>query len=143
MNTRRRSYVKIALVTCLGALLFLASAPASAQAGARCWGVGCRGKDPQVMRCNRDAITLAEVVERGARVELRYSPACNARWSRFTVPAAWLRRGAPYAFMGVGNRTLQQWRARQVWSLMWSGPIRACGGMFTRVGGIEFCTPAY
>lgn len=133
--------VVMLFAVCIGVVAFLA-APAPAQARAGCWGAGCRGKDPQAMGCNRDAITLASVVERGARVELRYSYACNARWSRFTVPNDWLARGTPYAFMGVGNRTLQQWHARQIWSRMWSGPIRACGGMFTRAGGTEFCTPA-
>lgn len=133
--------VVMLFAVCIGIVAFLA-APAPAQARAGCWGAGCRGKDPQAMGCNRDAITLASVVERGARVELRYSYACNAKWSRFTVPNDWLARGTPYAFMGVGNRTLQQWHARQIWSRMWSGPIRACGGMFTRAGGTEFCTPA-
>ncbi len=127
------------LAACIAVVAFLA-APLPAQARVGCWGAGCRGKDPQAMGCNRDAITIASVVERGARVELRYSRACNAKWSRFTVPNDWLAQGTPYAFMGVGNRTLQQWHARQIWSRMWSGPIRACGGMFTRAGGTEFCT---
>jgi hypothetical protein len=131
--------VVMLFAVCIGILAFLV-APSPAQARLGCWGVGCRGKDPQAMGCNRDAVTIASVVERGARVELRYSRACNAKWSRFTVPTDWLARGTPYVFMGVGNRTLQQWHARQIWSRMWSGPIRACGGMFTRAGGTEFCT---
>lgn len=139
MKTAKSFNVVMLFAVCVSLAAFLA-APSPAQARVGCWGAGCRGKDPQAMGCNRDAITIASVIERGARVELRYSRACNAKWSRFTVPSDWLARGTPYAFMGVGNRTLQQWHARQIWSRMWSGPIRACGGMFTRAGGTEFCT---
>ena len=123
----------------VGVIAFLAT-PVPAVARAGCWGAGCRGKDPQALGCNRDAVTIATATGHGARVELRYSRSCNAKWSRFTVPSSWLSRGTPYAFMGIGNTTLQRRNAIQLWSRMWSGPIRACGGMFTGRVGTEICT---
>jgi hypothetical protein len=91
------------------------------------------------MGCARDARTLVTAYANGNfRVELRYSPACNARWARTTYLNSLghydqlpLEFGV-WAQLGSGNVTRVMRFAPVVWSRMWTGPIRACGG---RPGG--------
>ncbi|MFJ6690215.1 DUF2690 domain-containing protein [Streptomyces sp. NPDC091294] len=51
--------------------------------GPRCRGAACEGQDPMHMYCGSGPDTLTtERTATGARVELRYSPACQAGWAR-------------------------------------------------------------
>lgn len=94
-----------------------------------CVGAGCRGRDPQAMGCAADARTLASAYAGNLyRVDLRYSPRCNARWSRTTLlqPTDW--ETAAFAYVGSGASTNRTGFGQSIWSAMWSGAIRACGG---------------
>ncbi|MFC7812063.1 helix-turn-helix domain-containing protein [Streptomyces olivaceus] len=51
--------------------------------GPRCRGASCEGQDPIHMFCGAGPDTLTtERTSTGARVELRYSPRCEASWAR-------------------------------------------------------------
>jgi hypothetical protein len=100
-----------------------------------CFGTTCRGRDPQLMGCAADAVTLALLPHPGTasagsyeNVELRYSAACNARWARVTSrlsPADILFTTAFIA--GHPSTRVTRHGTRVVWSRMWSGSVRACG----------------
>ncbi|GAA4681270.1 hypothetical protein GCM10023347_40110 [Streptomyces chumphonensis] len=49
-----------------------------------CTDFECRAQDPQRLGCHIGVWTAALTVVEGAHVELRYSPACRAAWSRVT-----------------------------------------------------------
>jgi hypothetical protein len=51
-----------------------------------CFAIDCTGKDPNEMNCQWDARTLEEFTEE-ARIELRYSNACHAAWTRVSTSA--------------------------------------------------------
>jgi hypothetical protein len=120
--------IKSLLIASLVASSALFTSGGVAEAKAGCYGAGCRGKGPMQMGCNKDAVTLASASDYNFRVELRYSRKCNARWARTTF---WRQSYYPvriYAQLGTGEITRNWGRAPVVWSYMWSGAIRACGG---------------
>lgn len=126
------------------AATFLTTATAEAKAG--CYGAGCNGKGPVAMGCERDAKTLAKTLDDGVLVELRYSKACHARWARTTNVNS-PKVGSPYAYLGTGQVTYRELIRhsldRTIWSFMWTGKIRACGGMvFTGERLSRVCTTA-
>jgi len=106
-----------------------------------CYGTSCNGKDPQAMGCATDARTIANRVGNGVRVELRYSKRCDARWARSTnitgYPGLWI-----YAYVGSGNVTFRTANTKSVWSYMWAGRIRACGGIAGEGPSTDTCTIA-
>ncbi|MFD5309192.1 MULTISPECIES: helix-turn-helix domain-containing protein [Streptomyces] len=56
---------------------------APAAPGPRCRGAACEGQDPMQMYCGAGPDTLTtERTTTGARVEVRYSPGCQAGWAR-------------------------------------------------------------
>jgi hypothetical protein len=116
-------------------LVSVLSTPAHAQAKTGCTGMSCRGRDPQAMGCSRDARTLATAyAHRNFRVELRYSPTCNARWARTTYLDKYYEAPVSfgiYAQLGSGQVTRVMRFAPVVWSRMWTGPIRACRAITT------------
>ena len=105
-----------------------ASTQAEAQARVGCVGAGCRGKNPTAMGCDRDARTLTVAHDAHFKVELRYSKRCNARWARTTYLD--FRGDSPYIYaqLGSGEVTRVDALGPVVWSRMWTGRIRACGG---------------
>ncbi|MET9359229.1 DUF2690 domain-containing protein [Streptomyces sp. NPDC006617] len=50
--------------------------------GPRCRGAACEGQDPMQMYCGSGDTLATERTATGARVELRYSPKCQAGWAR-------------------------------------------------------------
>lgn len=109
-----------------------------------CYGASCRGKDPAKMGCDRDARTIAVAKDaRGeVRVELRYSKMCNARWARTTVKAGF-PSSLVYAQLGSGAVTRHTSKHHMVWSQMWSGAIKACGGAYSKGPLVKACTVAH
>ncbi len=126
MHTFQRHLKQLVLAGVIAATSLVA-APATTQAKAGCYGAGCRGRDPQAMGCAHDAVTLASRFRFGFRVELRYSRACNAKWGR-TVNIDNAHADAVFALVGTGKTTLRSKNSYQVWSLMGTGQLPACGG---------------
>jgi hypothetical protein len=56
----------------------------STASAATCYGAGCTGVDPNTSGCASGAYDLDDIMYVGVRVELRYSSACNAVWTRLT-----------------------------------------------------------
>jgi hypothetical protein len=108
-----------------------------------CYGTSCRGKDPAKTGCDRDARTLTSAHDKyhAVRVDLRYSKMCNARWARTTVINGDYDI-TPYAQLGSGNLTYRTANKRAVWSLMWTGPIKACRGAYVEGPTLSVCTKA-
>jgi hypothetical protein len=140
MNTFRRNLKQLVLAGVIAATSFLA-APATTQAKAGCYGANCRGRDPQAMGCSHDAVTLASRHRLGFQVELRYSRACNAKWAR-TMNVDNPHADAVFALLGTGKHTLRSRNGYQVWSLMWTGHLAACGGGNYGVPAYLVCTTA-
>ncbi len=122
----------------IGVCLFMLT-PFSADAGGPgCYGTGCRNKDPQVMGCHADAVTLAIIPHPGTAsagyqqfTELRYSTACNARWSRVTSRLATSDINYTGAWVAghwiTTHKTVFGAGGGLVWSRMWNGWVSACG----------------
>jgi hypothetical protein len=82
----KRTTIFIVTLCLAGITLFINPSPAAA---AGCYGIRCQGRDPQLMGCWRDARTIGISPLPGTAaagwnevVELRYSRACAAQWSR-------------------------------------------------------------
>ncbi|MCX9193359.1 DUF2690 domain-containing protein [Carbonactinospora thermoautotrophica] len=58
----------------------------AAQAGttATCHAASCHGKDPNLTGCARDARTVKTAYADDLKIELRYSPTCQAAWGRIS-----------------------------------------------------------
>ncbi|MEV6055634.1 DUF2690 domain-containing protein [Streptomyces sp. NPDC052107] len=73
------------------------------QLDVNCFADSCAGKDPAQAGCGGDAWTAALYRVAGVYVELRYSDACRAAWSRIS----WGRPGDIAQVVGAGGRTYQ------------------------------------
>ena len=82
----------------------------------------------------------SRVEARFVQVELRFSHRCNARWARSTQLGGDFPADV-FAALGSGFVT-RQTEIGRVWSLMWTGPIRACGGLVPLQSGFRACTVA-
>ncbi len=84
----RRHFFKRAASTACAAVVLAVLTPAAPASAASCYGLGCEGKDPNYTGCASDARDLQAVTVRNSngtavgKVQLRYSPACRASWSR-------------------------------------------------------------
>jgi hypothetical protein len=55
----------------------------TAATGPFCWHTACQDKDPVVMKCGAEPLTLAErETTTGAWIQIRYSLECGATWAR-------------------------------------------------------------
>jgi hypothetical protein len=131
------------------------AAAAPQLAAVSCTGTACNGKDPQAQGCSPDGRTLEEFFTGYYRVELRYSNACAAAWTRATgaCDAGCIQdhvaeiRG--YGTKGVLLRKYSQVTERN--GSMWTKMIgnnttikgyKSCiSELFT--GDIEDCTPLH
>ncbi|MFF9641227.1 DUF2690 domain-containing protein [Kitasatospora aureofaciens] len=105
---------------------------ASAEAGAAplCQGIGCAGKDPQLMGCENDDHTLLTGNVGQVVLYLHYSPRCRAAWAGITD-------GAPGDTVTITTRTGWQETALIHWgydnysAMVDAGPadttLRVCG----------------
>ncbi|WEO99724.1 DUF2690 domain-containing protein [Streptomyces sp. FXJ1.172] len=73
------------------------------QLDVNCFADSCTGKDPKQAGCGGDAWTSALNKVAGVYVELRYSDACKAAWSRIS----WGRPGDSAQVVGEGGRTYE------------------------------------
>ncbi|MFD8390630.1 DUF2690 domain-containing protein [Streptomyces sp. NPDC059680] len=73
------------------------------QLDVNCFADSCAGKNPGQTGCGGDAWTAALYKVAGVYVELRYSDACKAAWSRIS----WGRPGDIARVVGEGGRTYQ------------------------------------
>ena len=83
----RRRFVTVLTTLAVGAATVLAiSPPAAAETAVGCRAESCTGKSPYTQGCGATAHTIDEFTYGGVRFELRYSPACQAAWTRVTTP---------------------------------------------------------
>lgn len=133
MTNRRiskRLLTRTLIIALLLALVLVAVAPAVfASGGPSCWGAGCKGKNPQVQGCNADAYTVDSRSNSHQIVELRYSPACHAWWSR--VKSKLNFSNILYTRAGIKNHVsatrVVNWGSWLAYSKMWTGHPTACG----------------
>ena len=155
MNNRRFRRVLAATVLFGCSQTLMIFSPATAMA-ARCSGSSCNGKSPTLMACSADAVTVNSVVDEDHAsggtfgrqvVQLRYSKACNAFWSRATAVAGGTARvTSSVAYFGGFKVSTNRSRSGQgsVASNMRSGPaIHACGRTVFSDGAVvkRNCTP--
>ncbi|WP_158691136.1 DUF2690 domain-containing protein [Streptomyces sp. 351MFTsu5.1] len=50
-----------------------------------CYGDYCSGQDPADSGCAADAVTVSEVADEVASLQLRWSPTCKTNWARLIV----------------------------------------------------------
>ncbi|MEP7200778.1 MAG: DUF2690 domain-containing protein [Chloroflexota bacterium] len=133
-----RLFASVVVALLVSVCLFMLTPFNAAAGGPGCYGAGCRNKDPQAMGCHADAVTLAIIPHPGTAsagyqqfTELRYSKACNARWSRVVsrlTPSDIYYTGAWVAGHWITtHRTIFGAGGGLVWSRMWSGSVSACG----------------
>jgi hypothetical protein len=95
--------VKLVLILVITTIFVITSSfPFASVVMALCSGTGCNNTDPNTTGCYADAATVRTVYPASgkARVELRFSDACQTRWSK-TVNIAGLNYYA--------NATLRYW----------------------------------
>lgn len=94
---------------------------------ALCSGAGCYNKDPSTEGCSTGAYTANSASGSGGGVsilvELRYSPSCNANWTRVT------RTGSSTSTWLDAHTTLGRYTFGTVgWCNMVDGTGTVCGG---------------
>jgi hypothetical protein len=79
---RKAKIVLFVLITIM--LPIVSGFPLATVAYALCSGSGCNNTDPQTTGCSADAATVKTKYPASglARVELRFSDACQTRWAR-------------------------------------------------------------
>ena len=103
---RRTKSVLVLLITVI--FVIASSFPFASVAFALCSGAGCNNTDPGTTGCNADVATVRTMYPASgkARVELRFSDACQTRWSKVINIASlnyW------------GNATLRYWYYHSVY----------------------------
>jgi hypothetical protein len=77
------------LATILILVAVLSAVPITSASAVGCTGSGCTGKDPSAQGCTADSYTVGSYTGSGSSGSvtgaLKYSPACNANWSRATT----------------------------------------------------------
>lgn len=133
MSNRRpstRLLTRTLIIALLLAVVLVAVAPAAfANGGPSCKGDTCLGKAPQAMGCSHDAITLVSKYHSHQTVELRFSPACAAFWSRVTSHLApgnikFTRAGIRHH---IDATRVVNWGGSVAISKMWTRWPWACG----------------
>jgi len=86
MKLSRRGRTRMLALLFVLALLGFVQAPGTAAMAASpsCYNTTCNGKDPSKTGCDKDAITLEDVIAHGIRVRLIASTACDAAWAKGT-----------------------------------------------------------
>lgn len=124
------------VVLAVGLPVSFAASPATA-AGS-CYRLSCDYKDPQSTGCSADAYNLAEVTHHhtwgSIRIEVRYSPSCQAAWARATQAGDsgqyWAGGNLEWQNSTTGTTNLYSVYERKVrWSSMFSYydyTLRAC-----------------
>ncbi|MGW4797431.1 DUF2690 domain-containing protein [Nonomuraea sp. NPDC004297] len=157
MRTARkhRPITRVAVLAA-ATLLALSGMPGigTAATSATCYGDGCGGKDPNAAGCSADARTLAEFTMTGSAgwrflVEMRYSAACHASWTRLShannpdcIFSATAWHWAYQTGTGISNFSprITVGHNCSAWTVMMSkaGRVnRACGVALDQ----EYCTP--
>lgn len=141
----------IALVVVITTMIMVASSyPFAGVAYALCSGSGCNNTDPQTTGCSADAATVKTKYPASglARVELRFSDACQTRWAR-TYNIGSLNYYA--------NATLRYWHFKALYiapginvysNQRYGSGYRACGDVGTSpmnglINDLPRCTGAY
>ncbi|MES4887424.1 DUF2690 domain-containing protein [Streptomyces sp. NPDC096012] len=112
----------------------------SRQLDVNCFADSCAGKNPGPTGCGGDAWTAAKYRVAGVYVELRYSDACKAAWSRIS----WGQPGDIARVIGEGGRTYQNkvHYDTDTFSAMVAAPspstAKAC---VLLTSGVHACTP--
>ena len=145
--SRLRPFAVICSLTFATAVPVVAVAGPASAAG--CSGSGCNGKSPAAMGCGVDAVTVNNVVDEDHAsggtfgrqvVELRYSRACNASWSRVTASAGGTAHvTSSVAYMGGYKSSTQRSRtgSGSVYSKMRAGSaINSCGRSSYNAGAV-------
>lgn len=115
-------------------------------AAAGCYGIGCKGRDPQLMGCWRDAKTVTLSPQPGTAsagwqeiVELRYSKICGTQWSRVTsrLSAKDISYTTAYVFDNPAMTRVTRYGiyAQPVWSRMWPATTdigQSCGNSVSK-----------
>ena len=140
MHERATRATRSRFLTLLAALLVtvgLTVVPGAPARAVGCYGSGCAGKDPSAMGCASDGYTVTYVfVDRLGymeNLELRYSPACNANWSRLTARtynAAWVSM----CVTNYNNRNDTQCTGSFRNNYKWSPMIDGSKTVFSSVG---------
>ena len=137
MHSHRLRNPLLAVLMILSVLALTVIAPSRAFA-ASCYDATCKGKNPSTQGCGADAYTMDSFVDDPLYVELRYSPACHAAWTRVSTPSGTQGavcntefaqiRGYDAADVRKGVYGVQAVCPGQTFTVMWpfSDWVRAC-----------------
>jgi hypothetical protein len=88
---RGRLLLRAVVVVLLSGVVLVSAAPEASAAA--CWDTGCDGLSPDITGCSYDAYTVASApipnpLYGGSlgTVEVRFSSACQAQWTRMVLP---------------------------------------------------------
>lgn len=119
---RFRALLVVVLAPVFVLIAMFAFVPQAQAAG--CYGSSCEGKDPQDQGCSADAKNLTEITGPYGRYQMRYSPTCDAVWTRIVRDSgsgpslgAWLMISS----FTCSSGTTSCWKR----SYQWPVPIRA------------------
>lgn len=110
--------------------------PTSAHAALSCWGNGCYKGDPEVYGCAADARTEVSGNGYPGFLELRYSPACHAAWTRLSNDA---HQGDPMGIQWADAGEYQAWYIHAGYDYGWTNMVGAQSGQVLYACGPDTC----
>ncbi|WP_344485743.1 DUF2690 domain-containing protein [Nonomuraea monospora] len=113
----------------------MSGTPAAASAAGCSW-EGCNGLDPQAMGCNGSSTQTLDTIwpdRGGIKLELRYSPTCQAVWARYYngINGNYGRaeiHGCGDNWCRIARKTIAGYAGETNWTTMlsWSYRVKAC-----------------
>jgi hypothetical protein len=116
---------------------------ATAFSAASCYNTTCKGKDPSAQGCGADAYTLTEFTDWPFRVELRYSPACYAAWTRVSTPSGTPGSYCNTAFAQIRGYDLSTDARKGVYGVQAACPGQRYTAMWPFSDGVRACISYY
>lgn len=146
---RRKRIVHLALLVVVLALIAPTAAVAQSEppaapaapavAAVSCTGIACNGKDPQASGCSADGRTLEDITVGSVRLEMRYSNACAAAWTRTTVIQSYCCYSEVSEIRAYGARNLLLRTYRKAWPYPTGSNWTPMAGNNTTVKGYRSC----
>lgn len=116
-----------------------AASAAPEVAAVSCTGIACNGKDPQASGCSADGRTLEDITVGSLRLEMRYSNACAAAWTRTTVIHSYCCYSDVSEIRAYGARGVHLRTYRKAWPYPTGSNWTAMAGNNTTVKGYRSC----
>jgi uncharacterized protein DUF2690 len=112
-------------------------------AASTCYGATCNQVDPNGTSCTSDAYTVQSVWHNDYRVDLRYSPSCNANWGRIVFTTQTWHAISIDSLCPCNNNSSRSGEFSPIWTEMVDGSYKASACGIDLVDYQNTCTNYY